>query len=124
MKKHLVRLAFLALLSFAFTFLHAQIKGDHVPSRLSWELKRLYETADRNSIPMAKYFQISGDKVVVEMSMNGDIQATRAELGKMGFRELGAYGKLIAGLMPISSLPQLESDVCIIIIYFMHKISI
>lgn len=110
MKKHLLCLTLLGMLTFSFTFLQAQITGDRViTSRLSWELKRLYGPHDQGDDPMAQYLQISGDKVVVEMSMTGDIQATRAELGKMGFKELGAYGRLISGLIPIGSLPQLES---------------
>src|SRR4051812_46220703 len=108
MALHLLRLTFLALFSIFFTFLQTQINGpvSH-PTQVSAELKRMYGGVKGND-PMSRYFQMAGNKILVEISMKGDIQATRTELGKMGFRELGAYGRLISGLIPVSSLPQLE----------------
>ncbi|HVU56451.1 MAG TPA: T9SS type A sorting domain-containing protein [Puia sp.] len=120
MNNSLPRLAFLAVLSIPFTFLQAQIVGDpsltgvlptrlptKSPSKLSAELRSLYQHRDVEAL--TRLLQISGDKVLVEMSMTGDVQATRAELATMGFKELGAFERLISGLMPIGALRRLET---------------
>ena len=135
MKRKLLSLAVLASVTFFSLSLHAQVKGDPaangttptlVPqktsSRLSPDLKKLYDnkgarakivqSTKKPTLPedaMNTYIQIKGDKVVVDVTVKGDAQAARTELQKMGFQFKASYGRVISGLMPISSLPQLES---------------
>ena len=135
MNRKLLSLTVLASVIFTSLSLRAQVKGDPsatgttpilVPqktsSSLSSDLKKLYDTkgahakvvqsTKKPTLPedaMNAYLQIKGDKVVVDVTVKGDIQATRTELQKMGFQFKAAYGRVISGLIPISSLPQLES---------------
>lgn len=132
------KLLFLTLLASVTLFslsLHAQVKGDpeasgttpilippKTSSKLSNDLKKLYEdkgarakvvqSTRKPSLPedaMNAYLQIRGDKIVVDVTVKGDIQAARTELQKIGLECRASYGRVISGLMPISSLPQLES---------------
>jgi subtilisin family serine protease len=135
MKKNLLQIAALVLFSITSISLHAQVKGDPAPSgavsdqaprktssRLSSDLKKLYDdngarakvvqSTKKPTQPedaMNAYLQIKGDKVVVDVTVKGDVQAARAELVKMGFQVKASYGRVISGLIPIRSLPQLES---------------
>jgi len=114
----------------------AQVKGDpavstaaidagavqKTPSKLSPELKKLSDSygarakvAQSTKPPvvaddgMAKYMQIKGDNVVVDVTVAGDVATAKAALQKLGFQFKAAYGRVISGLIPISALPQLES---------------
>lgn len=115
--------------------LRAQVKGDpaangttpilippKTSSKLSSDLKKLYDdngarakvvqSTKKPTLPddaMNAYLQIKGDKVVVDVTVKGDPQATRTELQKLGFQVSATYGRVISGLMPISGLPLLES---------------
>jgi len=62
---------------------------------------------------LTKYMQIKGDKVVVDVTVKTDISSARAELQKLGFKESASFGRVISGLIPISSLSQLESTTSI-----------
>ncbi|MBN9383943.1 MAG: S8 family serine peptidase [Chitinophagaceae bacterium] len=135
MNRKLLCLTVLASVTFSSLSLHAQVKGDpeangttpilippKTSSKLSPELKRLYDdrgarakvvqSTRKPTLPedaMNAYLQIKGDKIVVDVTVKGDAQATRTELQKMGFEFKAAYGRVISGLMPINSLPQMES---------------
>ncbi|HLK30730.1 MAG TPA: S8 family serine peptidase [Puia sp.] len=97
-----------------------------VSSKLSPDLKNLYDnssSAQSNAkavqslgakpLPpnngLDKYMQIKGDKVVVDVTAKGDVNAAKTELQKMGFEVKAVFGRVISGIISISSLPQLEA---------------
>jgi len=136
MTQNLLRSFVLATIVLFTQSLHAQVKGDpaisgtpqqqlpaKVSSRLSPDLQRLYESQSgartkiaestkKPTLPndgLTDYLQIRGDKVVVDVTVKGDLSTTRAELQKMGFQVKASYGRVISGLIPIGALPQLEA---------------
>jgi hypothetical protein len=140
MKRSLRHLAVLVTVVCASTTTYAQVKGDPAfngpaadqttvpkePTRLSPELKKLSEkygpnakiaqSTQKPTIPtdaLSSYLQIKGDKILVDVTANGDPQATRADLIKLGFQVKASYGRVISGLIPLSSLSRLESAVTI-----------
>ena len=120
----------------------AQIKGDpafsgvaqqqtspKTPSVLSPDLKKLsadYQTP-KTKAPQAlakpipgtgtdyfnKYMQIKGDKVVVDVTAKEDLATAKAELQKLGATITATYGRVISAIIPIASLPQLETTTSI-----------
>lgn len=90
-------------------------------SRLSDDLKRLYETnvgdkrlrSAEKPLPlnegMEKLMQVKGNRVVVDITATGDVKATRAELERMGVKINAVFGRVISASIPIDLLPQLES---------------
>lgn len=121
---------------------HAQIKGDpafsgvaqqqtgpKTPSVLSPDLKKLSSTyqTQKTKAPQAltkptpgtgtdyfnKYMQIKGDKVVVDVTAKEDIATAKAELQKLGATITATYGRVISAIIPIASLPQLETTTAI-----------
>ena len=136
MKKLLLWTSTCVLLLFFVKSADAQIKGNpqfktnllqqpaipKTSSRLSPDLKKLYDNYGPNakrvesnakaapsSDAMNKYMQIRGDKVVVDITVKQDINTATIELKKMGLQITGVFGRVISGLMPISSIPQLET---------------
>ena len=123
------------LLLFSPVVLRAQVKGDPVmkgtpgqpqlqkaPSKLSPDLKNLYQTHVPNAkiaestakpappgTPQNKFMQVKGDKVVVDITVKDDINTAKAELQRLGLQVTGVYGRVISGIIPIRSLPQLDS---------------
>src|SRR6201991_1355079 len=122
---------------------HAQIKGDPVfsgaildqpgpktPSVLSPDLKKLstsYQTK-KTKAPQAvtkptpgdtgtdyfdQYMQIKGDKVVVDVTAKEDLATAKAELQNLGATITATYGRVISAIIPIASLPQLETTTSI-----------
>ncbi len=133
MTKNLLRFAVWAAVFLSSQSIHAQVKGDPViggmpsvqlppksSSRLDPVLQKLSDTRNarvrvestKPGIPadaLPELLQIRGDKVVVDVTVKGDLSTTRAELQKMGFQVKASYGRVISGLMPVSALPQLEA---------------
>ena len=111
MQKNLLRFLAYVLISTTSLSLHAQIKGDPAPtgpspeqapaktsSRLSSDLKKLYDdngarakvvqSTKKPSQPddaMNAYLQIRGDKVVVDVTVKGDLSAARGILKRRIF---------------------------------------
>lgn len=95
---------------------------DKSPSKLSPELKKLYEThigvkaldSTANPVPrdgeaLEKYMQIKGNNVIVDITAKGDVKIAKAELEKMGVRITAVFGRVISASIPIDILPQLEA---------------
>jgi hypothetical protein len=96
---------------------------DKTPTKLSPELKNL--AAKNNSakiqslstqakpVPSAggldKYIQYHGGGVVVDVSVKGNINTAKADLQKNGFQVTGVYGRVISGIIPLSSIDKLEN---------------
>ncbi len=92
-------------------------------SKLSASLTKLYESnatvsglkADAKLKPalpdqtLKKYMQISGDKVLVDITVNEFNKASRIKLESMGFKVNAVYGRVVSGTIPIASLPLFES---------------
>jgi len=121
---------------------NAQIKGDptfsgvlqqqtgpKTPSILSPDLKKLstsYQTP-KTKAPQAltkptpgtgtdyfnKYMQIKGDKVVIDVTAKDDLATAKTELQKLGATITATYGRVISAIIPITSLPQLETSTSI-----------
>lgn len=115
--------------------MQAQVKGDPIfnatpkqtkiqktDSKLSPELQKLYEkttgarkaqvAGEKPLVPndaMNKYLQIKGDRVVVDITVKGDMTGTKAALQQLGLNITGVYGRVISGLIPIAALPQLAA---------------
>lgn len=111
---------------------HAQIKGNpqlkgakplsidktQKASKLSSDLRNLYNDVTNPSTARAKkspardslyqMMQVRGDKIVVDITINGDAETARAELEKAGAEITGIYGRMISAIVPIRALPQLE----------------
>ncbi|HSZ34938.1 MAG TPA: hypothetical protein VK772_16595, partial [Puia sp.] len=96
---------------------------DKTPTKLSPELKNL---AAKNSsakiqslsiqakpVPstggLDKYIQYHGGGVVVDVSVKGNINSAKADLQKNGFQVTGVYGRVISGIVPLSSIDKLEN---------------
>lgn len=129
----------LSCILFSVKTVHAQVKGNPTFSgavqqpgasksstKLHPDLKKLSDQhgpqakaaeSTRKPTPsndaLTKYMQIKGDKVVVDVTIKEDLVSARAELQKLGFKETAVYGRVISGLIPISSLSQLESTTSI-----------
>jgi hypothetical protein len=99
------------------------LKVDKSPTKLSPVLKNL---AAKNSgaqvqsfsiqakpVSMTggldKYIQYHGGGVVVDISVKGNVNTAKADLQKNGFRVTGVYGRVISGIIPLSSINQLEN---------------
>lgn len=52
--------------------------------------------------------QIKGDKILVDITVKGNIHTTTADLQKMGVTVKAVYGRVISAFVPISMLPQLN----------------
>lgn len=92
-------------------------------SKLSEPLTKLYESyapasslrADAKSkpsmedIPMMKYMQIKGDRVLVDITVKEYNNKTRLQLENMGLKINAVYGRVVSGTVPITSLPSFES---------------
>jgi hypothetical protein len=92
-------------------------------SKLSEPLTKLYESyapasslrADAKSkpsledIPMMKYMQIKGDRVLVDITVKEFNNKTRVQLENMGLQINAVYGRVVSGTVPIASLPLFES---------------
>ncbi|HMI61283.1 MAG TPA: T9SS type A sorting domain-containing protein [Puia sp.] len=109
----------------AFSGVTLQQTGPKTPSILSPDLKNLhaaYQTK-KTKAPQAvakptpgtgmdyfdKYMQIKGDKVVIDVTAKEDLTTAKAELQKLGATITATYGRVISAVIPIASLPQLES---------------
>ena len=136
MKKNLLKLLCGVLLCWNIT--NAQVPGnpklkapvetslqvDKSPTKLSPELKKI---AGQNNAPkiqslsiqakpvpaandeLDKYMQYRGNGVVVDVSVKGNVNAAKADLQKNGFQVTGVYGRVISGIIPLSSLGKLEA---------------
>ena len=58
---------------------------------------------------MDKYIQYHNGGVVVDISVTGNVSAAKADLQKNGFQVTGVYGRVISGIMPLSSIGNLEN---------------
>jgi len=106
----------------AFNATPQQTKIQKTDSKLSPELQKLYDktTGARKAQvagekplvqndAMNKYLQIKGDRVVVDITVKGDMTGTKAALQQLGLNITGVYGRVISGLIPITALPQLAA---------------
>ncbi|MEO5995168.1 MAG: T9SS type A sorting domain-containing protein [Chitinophagaceae bacterium] len=126
-----------SLLLLPFMQAHSQVKGDPqlntspVPqtsmerssSKLSAPLTQLYERYTAPSglnpnararpeipeTPLNKFMRIEGSNVLVDITLKTDFRLARPELEKMGFKVISSYGRIVSGMMPISSLPKFEA---------------
>ncbi len=111
----------------------AQIKGDPIfnakpqpllfrksSSSVSPALQKLYEKtsgriaggAEKAARPddgLSKYMQVAGDKIVVDITVKGDMSATKTILQQLGLQLTGQYGRMLSGYLPIASVPQLAN---------------
>lgn len=83
--------------------LAAQNNGAQV-ERLSVQAKPVLPTGG-----MDKYIQYHNGGVVVDISVKGNISTAKSDLQKNGFKVTGVYGRVISGIIPVSSLGQLEN---------------
>ncbi|HTI94125.1 MAG TPA: S8 family serine peptidase [Puia sp.] len=113
----------------AFSGAMQQSTGPKTPSVLSPDLKNLSTSfqTKKTKAPQAvtrptpgagtdyfdKYMQIKGDKVVVDVTAKEDLSTAKAELQKLGATITATYGRVISAIIPIASLPQLESTTSI-----------
>src|SRR5258708_3695120 len=138
MKKNLLSIVVgsWAFVLFSVSTVHAQVKGDpaftgtvnqqpgmpKTSTTLSPDLKKLSDqygphakvaASVKKPTPsndaLAKYMQIKGDKVVIDITVKEDLRTALAELQKLGFQETAVFGRVISGTIPISALPQLET---------------
>ena len=99
------------------------LQVDKTPTKLSPVLKTL---AAKNNVAqiqsfsiqakpvsmtggMDKYIQYHNGGVVVDISVTGNVSAAKADLQKNGFQVTGVYGRVISGIMPLSSIGNLEN---------------
>ncbi|MEJ0080570.1 MAG: hypothetical protein WDM78_06345 [Puia sp.] len=96
---------------------------DKTPTKLSPELKKIAGQSSgpqiqslsiqKKPVPandaLDKYMMYQGGGVVVDVSVKGDINAAKADLQKNGFRVTGVYGRIISGIVPVSSLGKMEA---------------
>ncbi len=101
----------------------AIIQVDKTPTKLSPVLKDLASKNNAAQVQsfsiqakpismtggMDKYIQYHNGGVVVDISVKGNINAAKADLQKNGFHVTGVYGRVISGIMPLSSIGQLEN---------------
>jgi hypothetical protein len=99
------------------------LQVDKTPTKLSPQLKNLaaknnaaqVQNFSIQSKPVSmysgldKYIQYHNGGVVVDISVKGNVSAAKADLQKNGFQVTGVYGRVISGIMPLSSIGQLEN---------------
>jgi Subtilase family/Secretion system C-terminal sorting domain len=99
------------------------LQVDKTPSKLSPVLKNLAAKNNGAQVQsfsiqakpvsmtggMDKYIQYHNGGVVVDISVKGNVNAAKADLQKNGFQVTGVYGRVISGIMPLSSIGQLEN---------------
>jgi hypothetical protein len=99
------------------------LQVDKTPTKLSPELKNLaavnngpkFQSLSIQAKPVAptggldKYIQYQRGGVVVDISVKGNVNAAKADLQKNGFQVTGVYGRVISGVIPLSSLDKLEN---------------
>ncbi|MCU0353295.1 MAG: hypothetical protein MUD08_06075 [Cytophagales bacterium] len=79
------------------------------------ELQNDYQAAGRRRSgrsgfePENSLLQVVGDRVVIDAVARGDVQALRAELERRGMTVTAVYGRVVSGLMPITSIREMES---------------
>jgi hypothetical protein len=98
-----------------------QSNPDKSSPKLSTDLKRLYEAKAgtkklaKTARPVAgneeleKYMQITGNSVVVDITVMGDVKRARTELEKTGLKVTSVFGRVISGRIPIDAIPKLQS---------------
>ena len=98
----------------------AIVQVDKTPTKLSPVLKNLAAKNNAAQVQsfsiqakpvsitggMDKYIQYHNGGVVVDISVKGNISAAKADLQKNGFQVTGVYGRVISGIMPLSSIGQ------------------
>ncbi len=134
MKKNLLKLFCGVLL--CWNIVYAQVPGnpklktpsvpslsvDKYPTKLSPELNKIAGQSNTSKIQslsiqakpvpasdaLDKYMQYRGGGVVIDVSVKGDVNTAKADLQKNGFQVTGVYGRVISGIIPVSSLGKLE----------------
>ena len=101
----------------------AMVQVDKTPTKLSPVLKNLAAKNNAAQVQsfsiqaktvsmtggMDKYIQYHNGGVVVDISVKGNISTAKADLQKNGFQVTGVYGRIISGIMPLSSIGNLEN---------------
>jgi Subtilase family/Secretion system C-terminal sorting domain len=99
------------------------LQVDKTPTKLSPELKNLaavsngpkFQSLSIQAKPVAptggldKYIQYSRGGVVVDISVKGNVNTAKADLQKNGFQVTGVYGRVISGIIPLTSIDKLEN---------------
>jgi Subtilase family/Secretion system C-terminal sorting domain len=99
------------------------LQVDKTPTKLSPDLKTLAAKNNTAKIQdlsiqakpvpatggLDKYIQYRGGGVVVDISVKGNVNAAKADLQKNGFQVTGVYGRVISGIIPLSSIDKLEN---------------
>lgn len=116
---------------FLVNTLYSQIKGNpqmtgklqqqdvlKPATKLSPALKTLHDDFAKNGNVVKKQvagsnaldnlMQIKGDKILVDITVKGNLSTTTADLQKMGVTVKAVYGRVISAFVPISILPQLN----------------
>src|SRR5579864_2049115 len=101
----------------------AIVQVDKTPTKLSPVLKNLAAKNNAAQVQsfsiqakpvsmtggMDKYIQYHNGGVVVDISVKGNVSTAKADLQKNGFQVTGVYGRVISGIMPLSSIGNLEN---------------
>lgn len=58
---------------------------------------------------LQKQIQTQGEKVLIDITLHDNNSQTKAELEKIGFKILGAYGRVVSGMIPIEAISKLEA---------------
>jgi hypothetical protein len=58
---------------------------------------------------MNKYLQMIGGGIVIDVTVRGNMNTAKTALLQNGFKVTGEYGRVISGVLPVGSLPQIES---------------
>ena len=58
---------------------------------------------------LRKYLQVYSGNVLVDITVSGSAIAAQAALAKTGFVLQATYGRIISGMLPVASLPQLDN---------------
>ena len=84
----------------------SKLYESYAPSSLSAGTKPTPSLAD---MPMAKHMQIKGDRVLVDITVKEYNNKTRLQLENMGLKINAAYGRVVSGTVPITSIPSFEA---------------
>ncbi|HMH52416.1 MAG TPA: S8 family serine peptidase [Candidatus Acidoferrum sp.] len=93
-------------------------EGGKVSSRLTalYEEHAIYQAASQDASKRAAFRSrdrrarvVSGDRVVVDATADGDARALEAELVGLGMRHTAVFGRIVSGELPIAAVPALAN---------------
>ena len=91
--------------------------GSERSSKIAPELIRLYnEYSAHLTSPRARPFQPSSPlvrfidgRVVIDAVATGDVDALKSDLLSLGMQDAVAFGRIVSGQLPVSSIPKLAA---------------